>query len=155
MFLLLPFTKIAKIVPLSRTKWPPELKIEKKLNISSLASGLISKFHKIFLLVLWKFQRFNFLSKISQKLFKPLPWNLTADREWWVNDLIKQLTQMRVVAHGPLVFWGFFCPSFTCNTMRKLHLHMLSKITVIAMAAGMRALSTFWCTCNLFLNEFL
>ena len=29
MFLLCPFTKIAKMVPLRKTKWPPELKIEK------------------------------------------------------------------------------------------------------------------------------
>ena len=53
-FLLWPFTKIAKIVPLSWTKWPPELKIEKNnnkktstLNVISFASGLISKwFHR-------------------------------------------------------------------------------------------------------------
>ena len=43
---LWPFTKGAKKVLLGWTKWPPELKLEKKkkpLNISSLASGLISQ----------------------------------------------------------------------------------------------------------------
>ena len=30
MFLSCPFTKIAKMIPLRKTKWPPELKIEKK-----------------------------------------------------------------------------------------------------------------------------
>ena len=48
--LILPCTKIAKKVPLGWTKWPPELKIEKKTpmkQISFLASGLISKwFHR-------------------------------------------------------------------------------------------------------------
>ena len=43
-FLLWPFTKIAKKALLIWTKWPPELKMEKKkLNISSFATGLISK----------------------------------------------------------------------------------------------------------------
>ena len=47
MFLLKPFTKMAKMVPLSWTKWPQEQNIEKSLNdISSLAIGPISKwFH--------------------------------------------------------------------------------------------------------------
>ena len=44
MFLSCPFTKIAQLVPLRKTKWPQELKIEKTLNdISSQANGPISK----------------------------------------------------------------------------------------------------------------
>ena len=31
MFLSSPFTKIAKMIPLHKTKWPPELKIEKNI----------------------------------------------------------------------------------------------------------------------------
>ena len=33
MFHLRPFTKIAKMDPLRWIKWPPELKVEKKINI--------------------------------------------------------------------------------------------------------------------------
>ena len=43
MFLLSPFTKIAKMVLLCWTKWSPELKVEKLLNNISVASGWISK----------------------------------------------------------------------------------------------------------------
>ena len=42
-FLISPFTKIAKMVLLCWTKWSPELKIEKPLNDISMASGKISK----------------------------------------------------------------------------------------------------------------
>ena len=43
LFLLSPFTKIAKMILLCWTKWSPELKIEKPLNDISVASGQISK----------------------------------------------------------------------------------------------------------------
>ena len=74
------------------------------------------------LMALWKFQHFNLVNKISQKLFKPLPWNL-ANREWWVNDLInlQQLTQVSIVAHRLLVFI-LFSALASFNRWRKVRI---------------------------------
>ena len=60
MFLLWPCTKLAKMVPLHWTRWPPELKIENNLNdISSQADGSISKqFHRnVPLMVLYQLRK--------------------------------------------------------------------------------------------------
>ena len=77
MFLLCPFAKIAKMVLLCWIKWLPELKIEKKTlkdRISRWTKWLLKNIWTFFLLkAFWKFQHFNLVSKISQKLFKPLP----------------------------------------------------------------------------------
>ena len=125
-FLLWPFTKIAKIIPLGWTKWPPELKIEKKqtkktitLNVISFASGLISKwFHRNVPLIppffffdsgSWKFQHFNLVSKIQMYLKNCWSHCLETwqvDREY-VNDLI---TAVNSVEHfGPWASCYFFC----------------------------------------------
>ena len=43
MFLSCPFTKIATMIPLRKTNWPPELKVEKPLNIFSQTYDRIPK----------------------------------------------------------------------------------------------------------------
>ena len=43
MFLLCPLTKIAKMVPFGLTKWPPDLKIEKRHRLSCVCQQFTKK----------------------------------------------------------------------------------------------------------------
>ena len=122
MFLLCLFAKIAKMVLLCWTKWLPELKIEKKNKKKKLLKDKISSWTKMTsekylnffsLMAFWKFQHFNLVSKISQKLFKPLPCHkfqyLTVLEKCCMPSAYLQFhSGERVVAHVPLVYLFYF-----------------------------------------------
>ena len=78
MFLLYPFTKIAKIVLLYWMKWPPELKIEKPLNDISVVTSmfLLCPFAKIAKMVLLCWTKWLPELKIEKKTFKWLLKNI-------------------------------------------------------------------------------
>ena len=122
-FLLCPFAKIAKMVLLCRRKWLSELKIEKKKTWKDRISRWTKwpeKYLNFFLLIaIWKFQHFNLVSKISQKLFKPLPCHkfqyltilkkccmASAYLQWWFHS------GEQIVAHVPLVLFRVLSPFF-------------------------------------------
>ena len=122
MFLLCLFAKIAKMVLLCWTKWLPELKIEKNNNkkttfkdrISSWTKMTSEKYLNFFsLMAFWKFQHFNLVSKISQKLFKPLPCHkfqylIVLEKCCMPSAYLQFHSGEWVVAHGPLVYLFYF-----------------------------------------------
>ena len=78
------------------------------LFIKCIISPPINHIYSCFDLV-WPFEKFSILTLSARFLKNCLSYCLEtwqADREWWVNDLInlQQLTQVSIVAHGPLVY---------------------------------------------------
>ena len=60
-------------------------------------------------MALWKFGHFKLVSKMSQKLLELGAWTRSADREWWVDYLIKFKKKIILFfrSYGPLKIWAF------------------------------------------------
>ena len=73
--------------------------------MTQLTSEKKSDFFFFFDLAVWKFQHFNLVAKYLKNCLSHCLETWQADKEWRVNDLInlRQLTQVSIVVHGPLV----------------------------------------------------